>query len=49
MAVSIALKHLQEETPPIRAQFSNPTKCGKRNFEGDSKDSLMRYQSADEM
>lgn len=49
-AVSIALKHLQEETPSVRALFSDiPQSVENVIFKATAKDALNRYQSADEM
>lgn len=49
-AVSIALKHLQEETPSIRAQFPEiPQSVENVILKATAKDASMRYQSADEM
>lgn len=49
-AVSIALKHLQEETPSIRAQFPHiPQSVENVILKATAKDSAARYRSADEM
>ncbi|WP_438317474.1 Stk1 family PASTA domain-containing Ser/Thr kinase [Sporosarcina sp. FA9] len=49
-AVSIALKHLQEETPSVRALFPEiPQSVENFILKATSKDAKNRYQSADEM
>lgn len=49
-AVSIALKHLQEETPSVRALFpSIPQSVENVIIKATAKDSASRYNSADEM
>jgi len=49
-AVSIALKHLQEETPSVRALFPDvPQSVENVILKATTKDSSFRYQSADEM
>ncbi|MDS9470536.1 Stk1 family PASTA domain-containing Ser/Thr kinase [Sporosarcina pasteurii] len=49
-AVSIALKHLQEETPSVRALFpSIPQSVENVILKATAKESAVRYSSADEM
>lgn len=49
-AVSIALKHLQEETPSVRALFPDiPQSVENVILKATSKDAANRYHSADEM
>lgn len=49
-AVSIALKHLQEETPSVRAMFpSIPQSVENVILKATAKDAYARYESADEM
>lgn len=49
-AVAIALKHLQEETPSVKALFpSIPQSVENVILKATSKESIVRYQSADEM
>lgn len=49
-AVAIALKHLQEETPSVRAQFpSIPQSVENVILKSTAKDPFNRYRSADEM
>src|SRR5690606_29005585 len=49
-AVAIALKHLQEETPPVRNMFPTiPQSVENVILKATAKDATYRYQSADEM
>ena len=49
-AVSIALKHLQEETPSVRASFPEiPQSVENVILKATAKDAVNRYQSADDM
>ena len=49
-AVSIALKHLQEETPSVRALFPTiPQSVENVILKATAKDASNRYRSADEM
>ena len=49
-AVSIALKHLQEETPSVRSLYPDiPQSVENSILKATAKDALIRYRSADEM